>query len=72
MGAGKNIGYLKEQVQAHGVRLDPSLFTGRKEEFDVVANKKVKKKVENISKAALLVMLYAKLGIAHAKSEQVS
>ena len=70
--AGQNIGYLKEQVQAHGVRLDPSLFTGRKEEFDVVTNKKVIKKITKITKAELLVMLYAKLGIAYAKSEEVS
>ena len=66
------MGYIKEQVQAHGVRIDPSLLTGRKEEHDVVTDKKVIKKIPKITKAELLVMLYAKLGIHYAKSEEVS
>jgi hypothetical protein len=57
----KSNAYIIDQLSLHGVRIDPSLLTGRKVVFDVVKNKNVTEKVKKITKGELLDMLYKEL-----------
>ena len=57
----KSNAYILDQLSLHGVRIDPSLLSGRKKVFDVVKDKEVIEKVKKITKAELLAMLYKEL-----------
>lgn len=57
----KSNAYIVDQLSLHGVRIDPWLLSGRKQEFDVVKDKNVTVKVKKITKEELLSMLYKEL-----------
>jgi hypothetical protein len=57
----KSNAYIIDQLSLHGVRIDPSLLSGRKTEFDVVKDKNITVKVKKITKQELLNMLYKEL-----------
>ena len=57
----KSNAYIVDQLSLHGVRIDPWLLSGRKQEFDVVKDKNVTVKVKKITKEELLNMLYKEL-----------
>ena len=57
----KSNAYIVDQLSLHGVRIDPWLLSGRKQEFDVVKDKNVTVKVKKITKEELLNVLYKEL-----------
>jgi hypothetical protein len=60
----KSNAYIIDQLSLHGVRIDPSLITGKKVEIDPALDRKVTTKVKKITKAELLTMLYKALKVS--------
>ena len=60
----KSNAYIIDQLSLHGVRIDPSLLTGRKVEIDPALDRKVITKVKKITKGELLDMLFKALKIS--------
>lgn len=60
----KSNAYIIDQLSLHGVRIDPSLITGKKVEIDPALDRKVTTKVKKITKAELLNMLYKALKVS--------
>ena len=59
----RNMAYIKTQYELLGGKIDKSLLTGTKEEFDNILGRKVKTKILKITKNELLDLLYQKLKI---------